>query len=387
MEKNQNILVRVLIALVLTLSFTACNKKETAKVRLHVPEYKNYDCTVEQIRVSGKKHIDTLTFSAAGKLRYKLDAKKVSFYNFSVVDGKTIYLLVHPGENIKVTSSDSGIVISGSDDSQKLNLLYTTLNKTRAQLSAIQEQYNLSVDAALRDSLEKEYEAAKEAHHRFSIQFVLENMTSLASLAALYQEIRPNEFVFAKARDLQFYKLVSDSLLKYYPRHRHVLALSRNYKSMMKSYQVNKLMNTVEVVEDEIPDLELPDLNGRKRRLQALQGKYVFLNFWHENDQTSNRLFMEYKKVHNNFAANDFEVYNVYLGKSLEAWKSTVRFEEIEDWINVADTAFPGSTTQMAYNIQVLPTNYLIDLRNKEIVARDLLPRELNQNLAKLLAK
>jgi peroxiredoxin len=55
-------------------------------------------------------------------------------------------------------------------------------------------------------------------------------------------------------------------------------------------------MNTVEVVEDEIPDLELPDLNGRKRRLQALQGKYVFLNFWHENDQTSNRLFMEYKK-------------------------------------------------------------------------------------------
>ena len=62
-----------------------------------------------------------------------------------------------------------------------------------------------------------------------------------------------------------------------------------------------------------------------------------------------------------------------------------MKYEEIGKWTNVADTNFPNSRIQGIYNIQALPTNFLIDLQDNSILAKDLNTTQLNQKLSVLL--
>ena len=48
-----------------------------------------------------------------------------------------------------------------------------------------------------------------QSQRRFSIQFVLEHMTSLTAIYALYQRLNNNEFVLNSNRDIQLLKITS----------------------------------------------------------------------------------------------------------------------------------------------------------------------------------
>jgi hypothetical protein len=384
MEKKQSFVVRVFLFLSFIAVISACNNKESARLKINMPEYSKQGVIIEETRVGGKKFIDSLNFSSKGKLSYKFELKQPVFYNLLIEDGDKLFLLVKPEDKLSITRSDTGIVIKGSDDSQKLTELYDKLFETRKMLDDIRQKYNLSIDPAYRDSLEQEYIRISKNHYNYSVQFVLENLTSLVSMASLYQELSPNEFVFGKAKDMQFFKLVSDSLLKYYPKHRHVLALKRNFNNMYDKFKIDKILSSATITETDIPELNLPDTKEKMVALTSLAQRYVLLNFWNQNDQLSNEFFPAMNKVHTKYKKN-FTIYNVYLGKSIDNWRRIIAFEEIESWVNVADINFPNSNTKGAYNIQSLPTNFLIDQQEKTILAKDINPTQLNQKLSGLL--
>ena len=54
-------------------------------------------------------------------------------------------------------------------------------------------------------------------------------MTSLAAIKALYQKIDDQNYVLNTTRDLQYMKIVSDSLSVYYPDSRHTKALISDF--------------------------------------------------------------------------------------------------------------------------------------------------------------
>jgi hypothetical protein len=385
MEKKRPVLVRFFIALTLIGVTTACGNKETARIRINIAELGNQKLEIEEQRVAGKKFIDSVYVSSQGKLTYKINVKQTGFFNLIFEEGDRIFLLLKPGEKVEITYSDTGVVIAGSNESQKLNNLYDSLFATRNILNKIRQEYNLSINQEHRDSLAQEYLRVTDDHYQFSMRFVLENLTSLTSLAGLYQELSPNEFVFGKTKDLQFFKLTTDSLTKYYPKHRHVLALQRNFKSMLDNYKVDRLLSNVPVTE-ELPEVSLPNTAGEVIKLSEINKRYVFLNFWTHNDQLSYEIFPGFNTVYSKNKSKDFAIYNVYFGKRINEWKRIVKFEEIDSWINVADTSFPNSRLQWAYNIQALPSNYLIDLEDQTILSRNINPKQLNQRLTDLLS-
>lgn len=391
MEKKQSFLKKATVFFLLTILFISCGKKEKALLKVQIRGLAKEQAVIEEQRISGVKILDTLVFNSNGKFRYKLHPHQPTFYNLHIPHSSDIFFIISPGDKVSVKGRNEGKIanleIQGSDESVKLNNLYDSLFAVRKILKGLRNKYNNSEDQVLRDSLTKEYTGILNGYRKFSMQFVLDNLQSLCSIAALYQEVGPSEFVFGRRRDLQFFKLVTDSLNKYYPRHRHVQAVTRNFSTMIQSVQLEKLLSKADEINKGLPELELPDINGKIRRLDDIKQRYVLLNFFNESDPSIAANFPLLKKIHEQYSGKNFEIFNVYIGKSAESWKRIVYFEEINKWINVADTSFPYSDTRAAYNIQSLPTNFFIDMKEKAILLRDVNPSKLNSILPNLQAE
>lgn len=389
MEKKQSLLIKTAPAFLILLFFIGCSNKDEVVFKLNIGGLGNQVAIFQEQRVNGAKMLDTLEFNSKGKITYKAQPRQPTFYNVKIPVSSDLFFLAYPGDRINVTASSLGEItdlqIEGSDESVLLNELYDSLFAAREILKQIRLDYQNTSHTEEREILLNEYEDLLKGYRKYSMQYVLDNLQSLCSIAALYQEIGPSEFVFGRKRDLQFFKLVTDSLNKYFPKHRHVQALTRNFSGMIESMQLEKLLSQAEEVKAGLPSLELPSMEGKIVSLNELNKKYVLLNFYNEADGSISKIFPQLNRVHSNYSSKGFDIYNVYLGKSTENWQRIVKFEEITNWTNVADTSFPYSQSLVAYNVQAIPSNYLLDLETKSVLLKDISPVRLNQILSNLV--
>jgi hypothetical protein len=389
MEKKQTIMKKISILILVLLSAVSCSTKEKTKLNIHVSGLKDKLAILQEQRVDGIKNIDTISFSRSGKLKYTLEIRQPGFYTLNIPGSSNIYLILFPNDKIDINGRNDDKIkdlkITGSPDSEKLNYLYDSLFATREILKDIQNKYDSTQQETEREGIRQEYLSVLDIYRKFSMQFVLDNLTSLTSVAALYQEVGPEEFVFGRKRDLQFFKLVTDSLTKYYPKQRHVLALQRNFKQMMGSLQLERMLTNVDDVTEGLPNLELPGTDGEIVSLESMKERYILLNFWQPADAASRQLFPGMNSLFKKYHQKGFGIYNVYLGKSVSGWNKIINFEEIQNWVNVADTSFPYSKTRMTYNIVTIPSNYLLDMKDKNIIAKDVGPQQLSKVLSGLI--
>ena len=77
-----------------------------------------------------------------------------------------------------------------------------------------------------------------------------------------------------------------------------------------------------------------------------------------------------------------FEVYQVAIDTSKAIWITAVQEQQLP-WVSVSDLRGRGSAALGLYNVQKLPTNFLID-RNGTIVARDIYGEKLERELDEL---
>lgn len=388
MEKKQKFLSKTLIILFIVLLSGACKNENEAQLEFKITGLEGQSAIFQEQRVNTVKILDTVGFDSKGRLSYRVALRQPSFYNLVIPASSDLFFLVYPGDKIEVTAnSDSEITnltINGSPESEKLNMLYDSLFATREILKAIRKEYRTTEDQLIRDSLNKKYENVIKSYKKFSYQFVLQNLSSLCSIAALYQEVGPSEFVFGQKRDMQFFKLVTDSLGKYYPRHRHVQALKRNFDVMYESFKLERILDKVGSAENSLPNLLLPSINGKELSLNDIKQRYVLLNFYNEDLPENSVIFPKLNTIYKKYSKTNFNIYNVYLGKSTDNWKKLIHYEEIGNWVNVADTSFPLSKTRAYYNVQSLPSNFLIDLKENVILLRDVSPEKLAQILSNL---
>ncbi len=200
MEKNTTVLNKLIAIIFLFGVFTACNNDETARIKINIPDYGNKKVVIEEQRVAGKKFVDSVYFSSKGKLAYKFNVKQPIFYNLRINGSKDLFLLLSPDEKVSITQEENVYKIEGSEESQKLNYLYDSLFATREILNGLRQEYSMSIDEEYRDSLSKEYLRVTKKYHKFTIKFILDNLSSLTSIAALYQELSSEELVFSQSK-------------------------------------------------------------------------------------------------------------------------------------------------------------------------------------------
>ena len=124
------------------------------------------------------------------------------------------------------------------------------------------------------------------------------------------------------------------------------------------------------------------DLNsGEQIRLEDYRGKVVFVDFWASWCPPCRRENPNLVKVYKKYHDKGFEIYQVSLDKTRDAWLLGISEDELH-WIHVSDLKFWNSIVVPVYNIQGIPMSYLLDRRGRIIAQNlrgDMLEQELKQ--------
>jgi len=338
------------------------------------------------------KIIDSTIIKKNGKFKFSLPLEISGYYQLNFKDGKSLTIILSPGEKLNLTSDFNNFYrlkkIEGSLNSVRLNFLQDTLRSTVSILEKIRNDYSSIAgsgkDTSQLNNLSIKYNKIIESYRRFSIGFILEDLKSLTNIAALYQEYSPGVLVFSKARDMQYYKLVSDTLGKYYPKVKQVKVLLENYKTFYDSYLTKKMIQMAKPADNHMPDLKLPDKIGAYKSLSSFRGKIVLLSFWSVINSGCIRDNEDMQKIYKKFHKKGFEIYQVSIDNSIDAWRKELSSEKIP-WISVCDTAFFNSATRGLYNVNSLPLNYLINSDQTKVLDKNLSYSNLDQKLNELL--
>lgn len=376
--------------IVLIIFLAACQSDDTAEIRLQIDHAEGSLVYFEELRYAQPTELASLELKRSGKAKFQHPMRNPGYYQIRFDNGINQVLVLLPGDEITIKADMDNFhgtrTIEGSELSSRVAFLHDSLRSTNSLLRRIQSQYTALDSAAggyseQKKLLQQEYEAIRKSHHRYSQGFILEDLTSLANIAALYQEHGENDFVMSHTQDLQFFKLVSDSLGKYYPRVAYVKALRDNYKDIFTQYQQSRLLQLATPLEENVPNLQLPGPGGKLHTIDELRGKVVLVSFWSVNQPESREYVVQLRRVYQKHAGQGFEIYQVSVDPDPEAWIRALRFEEIP-WVNVIDTAFANSKTRMLYNVTKIPMNYLIDTEQDKILAKNISPDMLDRILS-----
>jgi len=375
-----------IIFLICMIGLLACNK-ERIKISGKINNAEKKVLHLDEVDVYERIPADSAVLSQTGKFSFTLKTKEAGFYQLRLSPERIIVLFPVPGEHIRIQADANellaSLTIEGSNGTEQITKLIRMLDVTRTLLDSVTVEYDQAQSDSVRIRLNKEYMDILDRHRKNSMAYILTHYNSLSSLYALYQQYQPGSYVFYKAKDMQFFRILSDSLEKYYPGSRHVRALKAYTDNMITRYKSQVLLQSASAG-NSLPELALPDMAGDTVYLSTFSGKYVLLSFWASFNTSSVRQNLELKKIYNQYRNRGFEIVQVSFDNSTDDWKRAVRFDELP-WVSLVDTRYPNSIVAGNYNITSLPANYLIGEDNASILAKDLSPAELRDKLQELI--
>jgi thiol-disulfide isomerase/thioredoxin len=384
---------RLLFLLALVLIFSGCKDKSKFTVNGVAKDSKEKYIRLSRLDVDTPVLVDSAKINRKGSFRFKVKTKGADFYQIGFASTNFITLLAEPGENINLLFNNKNLFenysVSGSKGTEKLQFLDLTLAETKRKLDSLNTLYTRALTEpgfeVKKPILEAEYNELIKAQRKKNIEFIINNTNSLASIKALYQRINPQTYVLYDQHDLQYLKIVTDSLSRHYPNSKQVQTLAKDFENELNQMYVSQIQEIAKTLPQTKLDPNLKNIAGNRIALSSLKGKYVLLTFWSFQSKdciAENLRLKEFYKLYNK---KGFEIYQIDLDENESNWKKAVRFDELP-WISTREDDPKDPKNAKVFNVQNLPTNYLFDKENK-IIASNLHGRELQLKLEQIFNK
>jgi peroxiredoxin len=207
----------------------------------------------------------------------------------------------------------------------------------------------------------------------------------LASIKALYQTITPDTYVLYEPNDLQYLKIVTDSLTRHYPASRHVQALAHDLNNELNKMYVRKIGELANEMPPAKLDPELKNTEGRRIALSSLRGKYVLLSFWSYQLKECIDENMQMKELYKLYRKKGFEISQIDLDDNENEWRKAVRFDELP-WISTREDDPHNLVNARIFNVTNLPANFLFD-REGNLIGSNFHGRVLQIKLEQIFQK
>jgi hypothetical protein len=384
---------RILIFLTLFSFLSGCKNNDKFYIKGVINGSSEKKIYISRVEIDTPVLIDSSKISRNGEFRFKVRASEPDFYQLSISSSEFITLLAEPGENIRLAFKDKNLSsrysVNGSPGSEKLRILDLALTVTKRKLDSLKTVYDkasnedgFNIKGPL---LEAEYGKLIKEQRKNNISFILKNINSLASIKALYQRIDPDTYVLYEPHDLQYLKIVTDSLTHHYPNSKQVQALARDFTKELNQMYISQ----IEKITKELPqtklDPVLKDITGKRIALSSLKGKYTLLTFWSLQSKECIAENLQLKEFYKLYSKKGFEIYQINLDVSESDWKSAVEFDELP-WISTREDDPLDPKNAILFNVKNLPANYLFDKEGK-IIASNLHGRSLKIRLEQLFNK
>ena len=273
-----------------------------------------------------------------------------------------------------IFTEDGKITVEGNlaDDSVKAvgtpaNEAFNTYNEA---MKSINQRYTEAADTAAREAVYEEYQAFMDAtieqnmSNIFGVFLFIQNKSYELSAAKMIESLN------ALSEKLKNLPIVTDAIEK---ATRKMRIEPKDEGSEFTPIYIN---------------IEQPNVDGTPVSLQSVVekkgNKYVLLDFWASwcNPCMGEMPFL--KEAYAKYHKKGFEIFGVSLDSKAEAWKGAIAKQNMK-WVNVSLLQSSNNTAAEEYVVESIPTNFLIDCSNGEIIAKNLRGEAVLEKLAELL--
>ena len=383
-------MVMVLVATAAAVFTTSCNNKKF-QVKGNIEGAKDSMLYLENLSLDGPVAIDSAKLDEQGTFSFSVDAPTApEFYRLRIA-GQIINVCADSTETVTIKAQWPGMAtnyqVEGSEECSIIRELSLKQIDLQAKVIAIQSNYNLN-DQVAADSIMALVDAYKK---EVKLNYIFKAPMRASSYFALFQTIG-NTLLFnpqVSEDDIKVFAAVATSWDTYHPdalrgQNLHNIAIEG-----MKNIRImrNKLANTnvdaSKVHVSGLIDISLMDNRGNVRNLSDLKGKVVMLDFHVFGTKESTQRIMQMRELYNKYHDRGFEIYQVSFNDDEHFWKTQT---EALPWISVRDADGGNSQNLVAYNVNTLPTFFLID-RNNVLQKRDAQIKDIDKEIQSLLAK
>ena len=391
MKKTFTRVFSMALLVVAVLNFTACNKQKF-NVNGTISEAKDSILYFENMSLNGPEVVDSVRLNADGVFHFSAKATgSPEFYRLRIA-GQIINVAADSTENITIkavfpTMSD-GYEVSGSEECSKIKELALMQMRLQTQIDAIAKSPDLGVDA-VEDSVAKVLDVYK---NNVKLNYIFKQPMKAYAYFALFQTVilgDANVLIFnprSSSADVKVFAAVATSWDTYYPQSLRGENLHNIAIAGMKNVRIihNEAARSIDADKVDVSgliDIALRDNKGRLRRLKELKGRVVMLDFHLFAGEGSLKRIMMLRDLYNKYHAMGFEIYQVSVDPDEHFWKQQTA---ALPWISVRDEAGVRSSNLVSYNVQSLPTFFLID-RNNVLQKRDAQIKDLDATLRAML--
>ncbi|WP_291921604.1 TlpA disulfide reductase family protein [Chitinophaga sp.] len=327
--------------------------------------------------------IDTIHLKADGTYSVKIDATRPQFYilnefeedRLTIWAGKDNLKIDFRGEDtafIKIKNPPY-VFIEGSKENDlinQVNFINYRNYQNMIQVGQLQYKASLAKDTALEHALTEQF------------NWLFDDMTERIKLLVKMNQHTP---VLMYALDFLHPRKDKDLILA------EISRLSKEFPWLAEAKQKKIDMERAEAIAKKTAigvtamDFSQNNTTGKPVKLSDYRGKYVLLDFWAswcgpcraENPNVLDN----YEKYH----SKGLEILGVSLDDKKDAWLKAIKDDGLE-WAHVSDLKGWKNAVAKEYNINAVPSNFLLDKEGK-IIAKDLRGEELSQKLAEIFGK
>ncbi|HBC77998.1 MAG TPA: hypothetical protein DEO60_00820 [Bacteroidales bacterium] len=381
---------RTLLLLLPLLLFAGCQNKNKFTVKGVIKDPHKKALTLNRVDVNRLVLLDSSEIGSNGNFKFRVKSTGPEFYQIGYSDSDFVTLLAEPGEKIQISfngkTTSGDYTVTGSKGSEDVRMLDMRLATAKRKLDSLRVVYAESSGKPGFDEnksrLENEFSDILKELRKKNIEFIISNTKSMASLKAIYQKIDDNSYVLNEPRDLQYMKIISDSLGRYYPGSKNVKALAEDLKNELNRMYSNQIQSMAAKSPVAKLDPDLKDINGKRIALSSLKGKVVLLTFWSVDSKECITENLQFKEIYKTFRKKGFEIYQINVDESEQKWRDEVRFDELP-WINTREDDPLSPANAILFNVTSLPANFLFD-RDGTIIGSNLHGRALQIKLNQL---
>ena len=326
----------------------------------------------ENMSLNGPVTVDSVKLDKDGSFSFDEKApENPEFYRLRIAN-QIINIAVDSTENITIKASyptmSSQYDVKGSSECDKIKELALMQMNLQAQINALINNPNIPYQAE-GDSIQRLLNAYKNT---VKLQYIYKEPMRAYAYYALFQTIyvgNQTALIFdprSRKEDVQVFAAVATSWDTYYPgsergKNLHNIAIEGLKNVRIIQAERNQTIDANKVSTSGIIEVALPDNKGNIRKLTSLKGKVVLLDFHAFASKGSTARIMMLRELYNKYHAQGLEIYQVSLDPDKHFWKESV---SALPWICVHDENGANSAFAAQYNVQTIPTFFLIDRQN-----------------------
>lgn len=356
----------IFILFIITITYSCKFKKGTnfivkGNIKGQFPE-KVYLVKLNQ---SGPQIVDSTSPNKHGKFKLSYFVEQPHFFLVKTKISKGINLLIKPKDRIKLFINsndwDFDYIVENSSESRRIHKLIKEHNRTMQEITRLSYEFEMLKDQENfpeeKKRIDSIYNIIFQRHKNFSIDFIMQDPCSFASLMALYQSLGLKVTVFDISKDFQYFNIVDSCLSKIYPESEPVKLLNKQIVKFLEDSKVR--------IGGILPNISIPDTSGINYSLFSIikNKEYSVLVFWASWCLKCPYDLIILKDIEKRLSSK-LQIIQISIEKTKAAWKQSI-INDNTNWIKLSDCKYWDSEIIDLYKVYEVPYYFLVNKDGK----------------------